>query len=174
MVVLGKRLSDPGDVPTPMLITRVESACGKFLSDFKKPRLLIFSGGKTSPSSHAVPDPPSEASVMKSLAVGKYGVSESEIVCEDESKTTIENAVNVRRLILLKGIRDVTVVTSKFHMQRVEAIFRALFQDEVQMEEVKLKFWADAYQLGPEERAAEEQTESYMLKRIHLDLQGYA
>ena len=57
-----------------------------------------------------------------------HGVPRDHILCEDEARYTIENALFVRRMLERRStsIVSVTIVTSAFHMERSKLIFGAV------------------------------------------------
>ena len=79
---------------------------------------LVVSGGTVGP-------PPSEAAVMRALALD-LGVSADRIILEDRSANTFENAVFVGRIIRERKWRRVVVVTDSFHLPRALLVFRWL------------------------------------------------
>jgi uncharacterized SAM-binding protein YcdF (DUF218 family) len=70
-------------------------------------------------------DKGSEAPAMKEL-LQDWGVPESAIVLESDSRTTRENAELVAPLLRERGIRRVLLVTSAMHMPRALACFAAV------------------------------------------------
>lgn len=48
----------------------------------------------------------------------KHGVPESDIVTEEESRSTLENAQKTKPILDHHGLKNVAVVTSKFHQDR--------------------------------------------------------
>ena len=63
---------------------------------------------------------PKEAAEMKRLAL-RLGVPEEAIVVEDRSRTTYENAVEVKGIL---GHASILLVTSASHVPRAVALFR--------------------------------------------------
>ena len=81
---------------------------------------IVVSGGKVDPD-----DPgPSLASMMQQFLI-KLNVDENDIVIEEESRSTYENAVNSKRLLEARGINHVVLVTEATHLPRSVACFRA-------------------------------------------------
>ena len=54
------------------------------------------------------------------------GVPDSAIIEEPNSLNTYENAVNVQKILDQKGIKEILLVTSAFHMPRARLIFEKL------------------------------------------------
>jgi uncharacterized SAM-binding protein YcdF (DUF218 family) len=77
---------------------------------------LILSGGRRTPHR------PSCAPRMKALAEG-FGVSAGQIVVEDRSSRTTENAAEVAALLRALGASSMLLVTSPFHMRRAKLCF---------------------------------------------------
>lgn len=79
--------------------------------------LLVVSGGSGDPFEPL----PSAAEVMQTLAI-QLGVPESAIMTETHSRTTAENAVEVRRRF--PRLQRIVLVTSALHLPRATALFR--------------------------------------------------
>lgn len=86
-----------------------------------KPRLVVVSGGKVDPDTPG----PTLAQAMRDFLVGQ-GVRESDLLAEERSTTTYENAAYSGDLLSQRGVVDIVLVTSASHMRRGEACFRAL------------------------------------------------
>ena len=61
--------------------------------------------------------PPTEAEAMRAL-LRDSGVPEAAILCEDRSRTTLENLVFARALAAPRGLRRIVVVTDRYHLPR--------------------------------------------------------
>lgn len=83
---------------------------------------LVFSGGS---AVFGVADRPSEAHVAKKLWLD-MGVPEDQILIEDRSRNTFENAAFTKTLIAPQPDQNWLLVTSAFHMPRSIGIFRRL------------------------------------------------
>jgi uncharacterized SAM-binding protein YcdF (DUF218 family) len=81
-------------------------------------RPLVVSGGRIGP-----PGGMPAAWVMRNFLVD-VGVLESDVLMEDQSRTTYENAVECRRRLPGKGSRKVVLVTEATHMFRAVRCFR--------------------------------------------------
>lgn len=115
---------------------------------------IIFSGGTL------LSDVP-EAAVMKSLA---KMVPKKDIVLELHAKSTVENAVYTKRLVLKHGIKEVIIVTSPYHVDRAIKIFKRVYGPLFRVEAVESDFalkwpnrlwkglieWAKWWHLAPE------------------------
>ena len=86
---------------------------------------LIMTGGDTQRVGQT------EAAYMAEVAEAQ-GVPSDHILCEDEARYTIENALFVRRMLERRPtpIVSVTIVTSAFHMERSKLIFGAVLGSE--------------------------------------------
>lgn len=84
----------------------------------KAPRILL-TGGNVFPQ----PGLESEAYYARQL-LGLWGVPESAIVIETQSRNTMQNAENSRRILAERGWDDVLLVTSAAHMRRGVLAFR--------------------------------------------------
>ncbi|MBN1205970.1 MAG: YdcF family protein [Myxococcaceae bacterium] len=113
LVVLGARVL-PGGVPSGALFARVEKAVELYQRGLA-PRLL-FSGGV---GAH----PPSEAQVMRSLAM-RLGVPAEACLLEEQSHSTEQNARFSAELLRSLGARRVVVVSDPYHLLRARQYFR--------------------------------------------------
>jgi uncharacterized SAM-binding protein YcdF (DUF218 family) len=86
-----------------------------------KPCRIVVSGGRVDPG---IPGP-ALARAMRDFLVGQ-GVPNSDLLMEDQSRTTYENAALTGRLLVQHGISKIVLVTSASHMQRAEGCFRAV------------------------------------------------
>ncbi|MBC7880776.1 MAG: YdcF family protein [Anaerolineae bacterium] len=89
----------------------------------KKAPLILMSGGNIDflgPS-----DLPPESQLMAQLAV-EFGVPKEGLLTETTSRNTYENARNSLAVLQPKGIKQILLVTSAFHMPRSVAIFRKI------------------------------------------------
>jgi len=66
---------------------------------------------------------PARAAVMRDYLV-KLGVAAGDIVAEDRSQSTYENAVECRRVLESRGLQHVALVTEASHLVRAVACFR--------------------------------------------------
>jgi uncharacterized SAM-binding protein YcdF (DUF218 family) len=85
------------------------------------PCLVVVSGGK---SSSGTPGPPA-ARAMKDLLV-RLDVDPADILVEETSRTTYENAVESWKLIQDRDFRHIVLVTDAVHLFRAERCFEAL------------------------------------------------
>src|SRR5215471_3477552 len=77
--------------------------------------LLVLSGGN--------PGPIAEAEFMRRAALAR-GVPESALLVEPASRNTLENARETARLLRLKGLRRVVLVSDLLHLPRARLLFR--------------------------------------------------
>lgn len=99
---------------------RVESAVLAYQS--KRITKVIFTGGRNGISNEEK-DGISEAQKMKALAIQK-GITESDIITEEESNNTFENIDNTMKLLKQENISEVALITSEFHLKRCMAIMK--------------------------------------------------
>jgi len=85
----------------------------------KKAPVIILSGGRINWKGSGSPESADMASILTSI-----GIPEAAIVQEPEALNTYENAVNVKKILVSRGIRRVLLVTSAIHMPRSLLIFR--------------------------------------------------
>jgi uncharacterized SAM-binding protein YcdF (DUF218 family) len=72
----------------------------------------------------------SGAEVMKALAM-QLGVQEDEIITEDSSQNTMDNAVQLKKLLPGQGQSHIGLVTSALHMPRSQRVFKRVFPQEM-------------------------------------------
>ncbi|WP_374263298.1 YdcF family protein [Corallococcus sp. RDP092CA] len=113
LVVLGARVL-PGGAPSGALRARVEQAAELYHRGVAP--WLLLSGGV---GAH----PPSEARVMRELAVAA-GVPASACVLEEDSHSTEDNARSCARVLRERGARRVVVVSDPYHLLRARQCFR--------------------------------------------------
>lgn len=77
---------------------------------------IIFSGAAQDKSG------PSNAMAMKSLALDA-GVSEADILLDEEAEMTRQNAINVQEIFLKNDIKSAILVTSGYHQRRASLEF---------------------------------------------------
>lgn len=112
IVVIGcKPYARDGSVSAE-LSARVGKGVELYQRDFGE--LILFSGG------NPFSDIP-EALIMKSLA---RMVPKGDILLEIHSRSTRENAILSKRILLRHGIRDIILVTSPYHVPRALENFR--------------------------------------------------
>jgi uncharacterized SAM-binding protein YcdF (DUF218 family) len=80
---------------------------------------VLVSGGKV----HATDAGPPVAEVMRNFLLTQ-GVRSEDVLVEDSSRTTYENAVGSARLLAERDIRRVVLVTDAVHLRRAVACFR--------------------------------------------------
>jgi len=114
IVVLGAPLG-PGAALTPVLAERATAAAALWRGGGAP--LVVTSGGVTHGAARA------EADVLAD-ALRAAGVTE--VVVENQSKTTRENARLTWDLLAPRGARSVWLVTQPFHGRRAARLFRAV------------------------------------------------
>lgn len=82
---------------------------------------LILSGG-TQDWSEAT-----QAQVMGWQAVNEFGIPKHDIVLDNQSVTTYQNALDTRAIMLHKHWTSAIVVSSDYHMRRVQFLFSHVF-----------------------------------------------
>ncbi len=87
-------------------------------------KYIIFSGAAFDEAS------PSNAAVMKEQAIAA-GVPEADILTEDTSRTTHQNAEQTSKLLEEYRISRLIVVTSPYHQRRAGLEFKAIAGDKV-------------------------------------------
>ncbi len=108
---------------------RVEQAA----SLYKEGRVkkLILTGGKGGISNINNEDVP-EAEIMKMSLVEK-GVSEQDLILDDTSNSTIENGINVAKILnnLEGSIQELLLISSEFHLKRCMAIMKKYYKENI-------------------------------------------
>ena len=123
IVVLGGSTSS-ANYPRPM--PEINDAGDRVLYGAKLYRdgnapLIILSGGRIDWLSQGKPEVVDTAILMEMM-----GVPSSAIIGEPYSLNTYENGVNVKKILNEKGIKQILLVTSAFHMPRARLIFEKL------------------------------------------------
>ena len=86
-----------------------------------KPCPVLVSGGKVDPR----PSTPAVGVLMGEF-LRNQGIRPEDIIVEDGSLTTYENARETSKAIRTRGLRKVVLVTEALHMPRAAAVFRKL------------------------------------------------
>jgi len=92
--------------------------------DNKAPK-VILSGGRNDWERNS----PSQAKTM-AIFLKDLGVPEDDIILEEESRNTFENAIYCKRIMISEKMKNALLVTSALHMPRSKSI----------MEKIKIKF----------------------------------
>ncbi|SCA57523.1 conserved hypothetical protein [Candidatus Terasakiella magnetica] len=116
VVVLGATSTKEAK-PTPAMIRRTLSGC-----DYARTyqAALLCCGGAT----HAEHDT-AEAVIMAQIAYGA-GMEKSLVFQEGQSRSTLENAIFAKEIIMQQGWDEVLVVSDATHLLRARMIFLAL------------------------------------------------
>ncbi|MEH2140295.1 YdcF family protein [Nostoc sp.] len=85
----------------------------------KKAPIIILSGGRIDWRGSGSPESADMATILTSI-----GIPSEAIVQETESLNTYQNAVNVRKILESRNIKQVLLVTSAMHMPRSLRIFQ--------------------------------------------------
>ncbi|MCG9969031.1 YdcF family protein [Pelotomaculum terephthalicicum JT] len=65
---------------------------------------------------------------MAIRAVNK-GVKEQDIITEDKSENTYENAVYSKEVVLRQNFKSAIIITSPYHMRRTKLVFERIFRN---------------------------------------------
>ena len=132
IVVLGRKLNSDGS-PSDILLSRMEDAVTwyNWFSGFGE-TMLLLSGGLGAPgyADYFKFSKTTEASVMKRIAV-KLGVPPEQIVLEESSKNTIENAEFTLDILNDYNYDELYLLTSDFHMKRALSIFNDIVDENI-------------------------------------------
>lgn len=85
----------------------------------QKAPLIIVSGGRINWTHQGTPESADMANILSEI-----GVPASAIIQDPDSLNTYENAVNVRKILNSRDIRQILLVTSAMHMPRSLLIFK--------------------------------------------------
>ena len=100
--------------------------------------------------------------VMGDLAVER-GVPRYAVIAEGSSRTTIEEALNSKRVMEERGFKSAIVVSSPYHMRRVSLLFRKVFKGSG----ASLSFYP-AQEENMEEPGRQDHPELYYLEACKL------
>jgi uncharacterized SAM-binding protein YcdF (DUF218 family) len=113
----------PGNRPWPHMDpaddTMNRCVCAARLYHRGGPCPVVVSGGRVLPDAEA----PTCAAVMRDF-LEELGVSADDVLLEDESRTTYENAARCRELLERRGLCRVVLVTDADHLFRAVRCFR--------------------------------------------------
>jgi len=116
IIVLGAAAYDAK--PSPVFQERIRH--GLDLYDAGYAPLLIFTGGYGGSGARF-----SESQVARRYAV-KQGVPESAILIENQSRNTVQNLVEAKRLMDERGLHRVIIVSDPLHMARALRLSKAM------------------------------------------------
>jgi uncharacterized SAM-binding protein YcdF (DUF218 family) len=105
---------DSGYAPSLYFQSRLSHA--KELYSKKCAKYIIISGGIDKGADK------SEAEVGKDFLIST-GVPENAIICEDKSTSTYSNAINCAEISYAKGIKNIILVTERYHIFRAKNNF---------------------------------------------------
>lgn len=75
---------------------------------------------------------PSNAAAMRQIAL-KAGVNASDILVEEDSVDTLDNAVQSEKIIRAQGAKRIILVTSPYHQRRTEMSFRKILGSDIEI-----------------------------------------
>lgn len=127
IVVLGQQLNPDGSM-TKILEDRVETAASLYQRILAAENVsvpIIVAGGVVEKIALT------ESQLMKEALVGAYGVDASRVFIENQSTTTVENALYVKEMLEQGTIgafpKEILLITSEFHMARAKFLFEQRF-----------------------------------------------
>ena len=119
IIILGNKLQKDGEMDK-VLINRLDRG----IKLFDKDKYIIVSGGKVQDCKHT------ESYQMKRYL--ENIIPSDKIITEARSKNTIENARMCLSIIQdLGNVKNITVISSKFHIRRVRKIFNHHFKRKI-------------------------------------------
>ncbi len=99
-------------IPSADVMTRIVDVV-RLYDKYRLP--IIVSGGRVGCSE-------SEAIVVRRFLID-LGVKARDIIVEDKSRDTVENALFVKQILLKRGLRKGLLVTSAYHIRRAKYLF---------------------------------------------------
>ena len=123
IVVLSGYVSPPSDAAAePELGSDTLLRCLHAVRLYKaRPGLMVVSGGKVDANTPG----PTLAKAMHDFLVGQ-GVKEKDLLLEERSSTTYQNALLSGDILTRRGISKIVLVTDASHMRQAERCFRPL------------------------------------------------
>ncbi|RCJ34079.1 hypothetical protein A6770_17255 [Nostoc minutum NIES-26] len=115
----------------------------------KKAPIVILSGGRIDWRGSGAPESEDMAKILTSI-----GIPSEALVQEPDSLNTYENAVNVKKILEARGIRQILLVTSAMHMPRSLKIFQRQGIDVIPAPTDFLVSQGDLQELGNTPKAA--------------------
>lgn len=116
IIVLGAAAYDAK--PSPVFQERIRHGLDLYEAGYAP--LLIFTGGYGGSGARF-----SESQVARRYAV-KQGVPESAILIENQSRNTVQNLVEAKRLMDERGLHRVIIVSDPLHMARALRLSKAM------------------------------------------------
>jgi len=128
--------------------------------------LIIFSGDALDP------DSPSNASAMKQIAVRDYDIPEDDIIIEEESASTYQNAINLKPVFAANDISSIILVTSPYHQRRSKLTFQYVMGPDFKIinQSSTDEFWRKIAWWGNDRSVT--LTLSELWKIIYIDMTG--
>lgn len=135
IIVLGCRVN--GDVPSPMLMQRINAAYN-CLEQFPE-AVVIASGGK------GADELISEAECIK-LELERRGISPDRIILEENSTSTRENMLFLKKILEERGISgEIAIVSNEYHLLRAKTIAKKQGLDVKCCAARTVRFYLPAY-----------------------------
>ncbi len=120
IVILGSDIQTNEDAPGGVTLdTHARSRCQRAAEMYRlgAPCPVLVSGGR------ARPGEPACASIMRDYLVA-HGIDAADIIVEDESTDTYENALACRRILDDRQLHNILLVTDAIHLVRAVRCFR--------------------------------------------------
>jgi uncharacterized SAM-binding protein YcdF (DUF218 family) len=102
-------------IPSADMLVRVVDAA-RLYKKYKYP--IVVSGG-------TFPGRDKEAVIVERFLTD-LGVKKKDIILEDSSRDTVENALNVKAIFREKGFKKGLIITSAYHLRRSEFLFKKI------------------------------------------------
>ena len=120
VIILGDKLKNNGEISSIL-----KQRLNKFLEikNLKKTKIIV-SGGKTQQKALHT-----EAYMMKKYLIDVGNIAKTDIICENKSKDTIDNAMETLKIVeKINNIKSIIIITSKFHIKRTKHIFNYYYE----------------------------------------------
>ena len=120
VIILGDKLKNNGEISS-ILKQRLD----KFLEikNLKKTKIIVSGGKAQQKALHT------EAYMMKKYLIDVGNIAKTDIICENKSKDTIDNAIETLKIVeKINNIKSITIITSKFHIKRTKYIFNYYYE----------------------------------------------
>ncbi len=146
----------PAGALSPTLRLRVDRAIEHYRAG--RTQTLVMSGGQTEP------EPCTTASAMKAHAVGQ-GIRASDIIEQGDALDTVGEAIFSRLLAPMPNEGPLLIVTSAFHADRAERIFRFVYG-------AKIDLAVEGAPNGPDDETPSAALEAASLERFNRLFRG--
>ena len=118
-VILGYKLDNNNKIH-PILKKRLD----KFIKIYKTGDKVILSGGKRNKKNNKT-----ESYIMSKYLLDKITISKKNIILENKANDTIENIKFLLKILKKENIKNISLITSSWHMKRVKYIIKNILKN---------------------------------------------